>query len=84
MKITRNYPRYSQFCFDIVKYDLREVGGARSKDAILCHQNQPIQSNYITFNYELAVNSADDTASFIHSPWFLKHAETDWSAELQT
>ena len=43
MKITRNYPRYSQFCFDIVKYDLREVGGDRSKDAILCHQNQPIQ-----------------------------------------
>ena len=43
MKITRNYPRYSQFCFDIVKYDLREVDGAGSKDAILCHQNQPIQ-----------------------------------------
>ena len=41
-------------------------------------------SNYITFNYELAVNSADDTSSFIHSPWFLKHADTDWSAELQT
>ena len=43
MKITRNYPRYSQFCFDIVKCDLRKVGGARSKDAILYHQNKPIQ-----------------------------------------
>ena len=84
MKITRNYPRYSQFCFDIVKCDLRKVGGARSKDAILYHQNKPIQIHYITFNYELAVNSADDTSSFIHSPWFLKHADTDGSAELQT
>ena len=66
MKITQNYPHYSQFCFDIVKCDLRKVGGARSKDAILYHQNKP--SNYIPFNYELAVNSADDTSSFIHSP----------------
>ena len=37
MKITQNYPHYSQFCFDIVKCDLRKVGGARSKDAILYH-----------------------------------------------